>query len=298
MDVVQGIQLGNFRSIAKALSAVENESHGYFDILHALKRNPSSKLIGITGPPGAGKSTLINALLHTWTAEQKKVAILSVDPSSPFNYGALLGDRIRMSDFYTNELVYIRSVASRGNLGGLAPKIIEMSDILCASVFDYVVLETVGVGQSEVEIANLANTTIVTVVPEAGDEIQTMKAGVMEIADIFVVNKADRPQADTFLKNLKALAHSRINEPKVLKCIATEQDGIPALIDAIDQHAQRQKTEGLNLMHFKKAIELIQQEQLKAIDMPLLKTDLLKASQRSDFNLYRFLSQRFDFFTK
>src|SRR5262249_37535052 len=147
-------------------------------------------------PPGAGKSTLTDALIGEAIKQDKKVAVLCVDPSSPFNRGALLGDRVRMSEWYNHPKVFIRSLASRGSLGGLHPKIIEITELIKASLFDYIFIETVGVGQSEVEIAGLADVTVVVTVPESGDEIQTMKAGLMEIADIFVVNKADRPDAD------------------------------------------------------------------------------------------------------
>src|SRR5205085_8969185 len=142
----------------------------------------STKIIGITGPPGAGKSTLVDALIGEMVQQQKKVGVLCVDPSSPFNLGALLGDRIRMSEWYDHPNVFIRSLATRGSLGGLHPKIIEITDLTRAAPFDYIIVETVGVGQSEIEIAGLADCTIVTLVPEAGDAVQTMKAGLMEIA--------------------------------------------------------------------------------------------------------------------
>lgn len=153
-------------------------------------------MIGITGPPGAGKSTLTDALIGEMVRAGNKVAVLCVDPSSPFNMGALLGDRIRMSEWYTNPNVFIRSLATRGSLGGLHPKIVEITELLKAASFDYILVETVGVGQSEVEIAGLADVTIVVLVPESGDDIQVMKAGLMEIADLYIVNKSDRPGAD------------------------------------------------------------------------------------------------------
>lgn len=179
------------KSLARNISFIENEVSGYEQIL--LNLSPSStKITGITGAPGAGKSTITDLLINEFIKDGKKVGVLCVDPSSPFNYGALLGDRLRMSDWYNHPDVFIRSLASRGNLGGLNPKIIEITDLMKSSSFDHIIIETVGVGQSEVEIAGLADTTVVVLVPEGGDEIQTMKAGVMEIADIFVVNKSDR----------------------------------------------------------------------------------------------------------
>ena len=203
-QLLQEIQTGNIKSLARTISLVENEFAGYESFLQHLPAS-TTKIIGITGPPGAGKSTLVDALIGEIIAQQKTVGVLCVDPSSPFNLGALLGDRIRMSEWYNNPNVFIRSLATRGSLGGLHPKIIEITDVLKAAHFDFIIVETVGVGQSEIEIAGLADTTVVVVVPEAGDEVQTMKAGLMEIANVFVVNKADRPDADVFVKNLRQM---------------------------------------------------------------------------------------------
>ena len=194
-ELLQQVQAGDVKSLARAISLVENEFPGYETLLQSLPAS-TTKITGITGPPGAGKSTLADALVAELVQQNKRVAVLCVDPSSPFNLGAVLGDRIRMSDWYTHPGVFIRSLATRGSMGGLHPKIIELTDLLKAAPFDHIIVETVGVGQSEIEIAGLADVTVVVVVPEAGDEVQTMKAGLMEIADVFVVNKADRPGAE------------------------------------------------------------------------------------------------------
>src|ERR1043166_155446 len=204
-DLLKNIQERNVKALARSISFVENEQDGYEDLLKSLPANSQTKIIGLTGPPGAGKSTLVDALIGCMINSHKTVAVLCVDPSSPFNLGAVLGDRIRMSEWYTHPDVFIRSLATRGAMGGLHPKMIEITDLLKAFQFDYIIVETVGVGQSEVEIAGLADVTVVVVVPEAGDEVQTMKAGLMEIADIFVVNKSDRPGADIFVKNLQMM---------------------------------------------------------------------------------------------
>src|SRR5437868_7732960 len=204
MISLQQLQKGDIKVLARTISLIENEAGDYYDMLMQLPFS-DTKITGITGPPGSGKSTLIDALIGELVAQNKKVCVLCIDPSSPFNLGALLGDRIRMSEWYNDPNVFIRSLATRGSLGGLHPKIIEITELVKFAGFDHVIVETVGVGQSEIEIAGLADVTIVVVVPEAGDEVQTMKAGLMEIADIFVVNKADRPDADTFVKNLRSM---------------------------------------------------------------------------------------------
>ena len=170
---------GDRKALARAITIVENDQDGYRELLLALPAGNKVPITGITGPPGAGKSTLINALLRQLTDAGKKVAVIAVDPTSPFNYGSLLGDRLRMSEHFTNPNVFIRSLATRGSLGGLSEKIIEIVDVMRVADFDMILVETVGVGQSEVEIAGLDDTTIVVVVPESGDEVQTLKSGIM-----------------------------------------------------------------------------------------------------------------------
>ncbi len=289
--LLQAIAEGHFATLAKCITMVENGTEQGIALLKALPANNTCNIIGITGAPGAGKSTLTNCLLAHFTNSNKKVAVLSVDPSSPFNYGALLGDRIRMADFYLNPLVYIRSLASRGALGGLHPKIIEITELVKAANFDYIIIETVGVGQSEVDIAGLADTTLVLVVPEGGDEVQTMKAGVMEIADIFIVNKCDRPQANNFVKNLNALVHAKAIDVwpvPVLKCIASKNEGIEALTENIEkhQHYNKNNLERKALLYSNKVMQLIIQQKMLQVNKQQILQDVTSALQKDTFNLF------------
>lgn len=285
------IKQGNSKTLARCISYIENEVAGYEDLLQQLPAS-HTPIIGITGPPGAGKSTLVDAVIGLLVREEKSVAVLCVDPSSPFNLGALLGDRIRMSEWYNNPKVFIRSLATRGSLGGLHPKIIEISDLVKTAPFDYIIVETVGVGQSEIEIAGLADTTIVVVVPEAGDEVQTMKAGLMEIADVFVVNKADRPDADLFVKNLRLMLapafHNHAMPVPVIKTIASQKKGIEELLKTINGILDHKKDhEKKYWLLAEKAYYLIQQKKMKDINKEEIKARIKNAGD--DFNLYRFI---------
>lgn len=295
-QLLADIQAGNFQALARGISLVENEMPGYELLMSMLKNTHAAKILGITGPPGAGKSTLVNALLHYWTNKGKKIAVIAVDPTSPFNYGAILGDRIRMSDFYNNPNVYIRSLATRGELGGLHPKIIEITDLVKNAPFDIILVETVGVGQSEVEIAGLADCTVVTLVPQSGDMVQTIKAGIMEIADIFVINKADHSDAEAMYSNLRILVHEQNKNGKetpVIKTIATTQKGIDELANSVEEFLDHQNMVPAKRMYLmiKKCWQLIQAERVKDIDKKKLETALSAALQDPAFNIYTFTKQ-------
>ena len=197
-------------ALARAITLVENERPGFEAFLHhVLQGGLQSCRVGLTGPPGAGKSSLVAALAAAWRADDEEVGVVAVDPTSPYSGGALLGDRIRMNDLATDPGIFIRSMATRGSLGGLAATTREVLDLMDGFGFPRLLVETVGVGQTELEITGAADTVVVVLVPESGDGIQAMKAGLMEIADIFVVNKADRPGADRLVKEVRAALHLR-----------------------------------------------------------------------------------------
>ena len=294
LSYLQSIQQGDMRMLSRGISLVENEVPGNEQLLQALPGNTNTAVIGITVPPGAGKSTLTDALIGAWIKQGKKVAVLCVDPSSPFTHGALLGDRIRMSEWYNHPDVFIRSLASRGSLGGLHPRILEITDLLKTARFDHILIETVGVGQSEVEIAGLADTTLVVLVPESGDEIQTMKSGLMEIADIFVVNKSDRPGADLFVRNLRLMMppafHSSTQPVPIVKTIAAQHKGTEELTEKIAECLlQRQSPDKKHRLLTDRAYYLIGQKRMKDINKEEIGERIMQLLQTGEFNLYRFI---------
>ena len=238
------------RTIAKAISIVENQSEGRDDILKSIyPKTGNAFRIGLTGPPGAGKSTLTNALVKLMISKGLKIGVIAVDPTSPFTGGALLGDRIRMNEIGMLPDVYIRSMATRGSLGGLSLNVVEACDVLDAAGKDFIIIETVGVGQSELDIAKTADTTVVVLVPESGDSVQAMKAGLMEIADIFTLNKADREGADGVAASIKNIIHLKPPtedkwEIKVLKTVGTTNKGIEELFDEILVHKKHLEDSG------------------------------------------------------
>ncbi|HCY76438.1 MAG TPA: methylmalonyl Co-A mutase-associated GTPase MeaB [Ignavibacteriales bacterium] len=242
LNLVKNIYREDRRSIARTISIVESDNLSATMFLKEIhKKVGHAYRIGITGPPGAGKSTITNQLTKYFRKQNQKVGIIAVDPTSPFTGGALLGDRVRMTDIGMDSGVFIRSMATRGSLGGLSKKAIDAADILDAAGFDIILLETVGVGQSELDIAQAADTTIVVLVPESGDSVQAMKAGLMEIADFFVMNKSDRPgsqQAYTALQTILMIKDHDQNSwlPNIIKTVASENKGIDEIATEIERH--------------------------------------------------------------
>jgi LAO/AO transport system kinase len=246
--LAQRLLAGDRRALARAISEVENgTAQGRRALALLYPHTGRAHTVGITGGSGAGKSTLTCALAQELRRRQRTVGIVAVDPTSPFTRGAILGDRIRMQELTRDPEVFVRSMATRGELGGLAPATVEVVAVLDAAGKDVVLIETVGAGQDEVEVASSADTTVVVLTPAGGDDVQAMKAGIMEVADVLVVNKADLPGADSLVTQLRALttraSRGRL-ETEVLQTIATKGEGVAALADAIEEHRRRLEASG------------------------------------------------------
>jgi LAO/AO transport system kinase len=245
--LVDQVRAGDPRALARAISTVENRAPGGSELLKALfPHSGHARILGLTGPPGAGKSTLVDQLARYYRKENRTVGIIAVDPTSPYTGGAILGDRIRMQNHFSDPGIYIRSMATRGSLGGLARTTADVATVLDASGRDLVMIETVGVGQDEVDIVRLADVTIVILVPGMGDDVQTIKAGIMEIADIFVINKSDREGAERVEREIRALQSLAVRSdnwtPTIVKTVASEGAGVGELAAAIrDYEAYLQK---------------------------------------------------------
>jgi LAO/AO transport system kinase len=235
---IEQLRAGDLRALSRTISTVENRAPGWSDLLKALFPHTGHSLVlGLTGAPGAGKSTLVDQLARSYRKENQTVGIIAVDPSSPYTGGAILGDRIRMQDHFSDPGIFIRSMATRGSLGGLARTTADVATVLDASGRDLIMIETVGVGQDEVDIVRLADVTIVILVPGMGDDVQTIKAGIMEIADIFVINKSDRDGAEHVEKEIRALQSLALRHdgwvPPIVKTVVSEGKGIDELADTI-----------------------------------------------------------------
>ncbi len=261
MTVLDQFYKGDIRSLSKIISFVENRKDGYRDLLNNLYLQSGNALrIGITGPPGAGKSTLVNRLINIFLKTDKRVGVIAIDPTSPFSGGALLGDRVRMQETPKEGSVYFRSMATRGASGGLASSTDNIAVVLDAFGFDIVIIETVGVGQVELDIIDTCDTVVVAVVPESGDSVQTMKAGLMEIADVMVVNKSDRPGSDNIVDELTYSLHLQKRdtagwEPPVIPTVAIKNENIDVLYDAILEHIDFSVENGSFITHRKLQIK-------------------------------------------
>ena len=251
-DWVDRIRSGDPRALARAISTVENRAPESLDLLKALfPHTGRARIIGLTGAPGAGKSTLVDQLAKEYRKQNKTIGIIAVDPTSPYTGGAILGDRIRMGSHYADPGIYIRSMATRGSLGGLAGTTSDVAAVLDASGRDLVLIETVGVGQDEVDIVRLAEITVVILVPGMGDDVQTIKAGIMEIADVFVINKSDREGAERVEREVRAMQSLSTRSdgwtPPIVKTIASDGQGVPELAKAVASYEDFLRTHNLGL---------------------------------------------------
>ncbi|HEY4899900.1 MAG TPA: methylmalonyl Co-A mutase-associated GTPase MeaB [Terriglobales bacterium] len=240
-ELATRVRGGNPRALARAISIVEDRTSESTELLKALfPFSGNAVLLGLTGSPGAGKSTLVDQIAREYRKQDKTIGIVAVDPTSPFSGGAILGDRIRMQSHYADPGIYIRSMATRGSLGGLASTTADVATVLDASGRDLVMIETVGVGQDEVDIVSLADVTVVVLVPGMGDDVQTIKAGIMEIADVFVINKSDREGAERVEREIRAMQSLAMRKdnwtPPIVKTVASDGTGVPEVLQAIESY--------------------------------------------------------------
>jgi GTPase len=287
--LITSLRSGDARALARAISTVENRAPGWSDLLKALfPHTGKARVIGMTGAPGAGKSTLVDQLAKLYRKEDRTVGIVAVDPTSPYTGGAILGDRIRMQDHFADPGIYIRSMATRGSLGGLARATADVTTVLDASGRDVILIETVGVGQDEVDIVRLVDITVVILVPGMGDDVQTIKAGIMEIADIFVINKSDREGAERVEREIRALQSLAMRHdgwtPPIVKTVASEGIGVQELAAAVAEYESYLQQENRAL---KKTVENWRERLIEMLRDAMLEK---ARSQVSDAALVRLAS--------